>query len=41
MEIFNLKKLNNGEVKEDYQIKFSDRFAALENVDDNVDVNRT
>jgi hypothetical protein len=40
MEIFNLKKLNDGEVKEVYQIKISDSFAALENRDDNVDVSR-
>jgi hypothetical protein len=30
MERFNLEKLNNVEVKEHYQIKISNRFAALE-----------
>jgi hypothetical protein len=28
---FNLRKLNNAEVKEQYQIKMSDMFAALGN----------
>jgi hypothetical protein len=30
MERFNLKKLNDVEVKEKYQVKISNRFAALE-----------
>jgi hypothetical protein len=35
---FDLRKLNNGEVKKEYQVKISNRFAALENLDDNVDI---
>jgi hypothetical protein len=36
VERFNLKKkkLNNVEVKEQYQVKISNRFVALENLDD-------
>jgi DNA repair ATPase RecN len=34
---FNLEKLNDVEVKEQYQAKMSNRFAAVENLD-NVDV---
>jgi len=37
MERFNLKKLNDVEVKEQYQVKISNRFSALENVDDDDD----
>jgi hypothetical protein len=37
---FDLRKLNYAEVKEQYQIKITKRFAALENFDDTVDVNR-
>jgi hypothetical protein len=33
---FNLKKLSDVEVKEWYQVKISNRFAASENLDDNV-----
>jgi hypothetical protein len=41
MERFNLKKVNDGEVKEQYQVKISHRFAALENLDaDDVDTYR-
>jgi hypothetical protein len=41
MELFNIKKLNNIKIKEQYEVKISNRFAALENVDDNVeDINR-
>ena len=36
---FNLRKLNEPEVREQYQIKTTNRFAALENL--NNDVNRT
>jgi len=36
---FNLKKLNEPEFRVQYQIEFTNRFAALENYDD--DVNRT
>jgi hypothetical protein len=40
MQRFYLKKLNDVEVKELCQVKFSNRFAVLENLDDNVNVNR-
>jgi hypothetical protein len=29
MKIFNLRKLNDAEVKEEYQVQISNRFAAL------------
>jgi hypothetical protein len=38
---FNLKKLNEPDVREQYQIEITNRFAALENVNDDEDVNRT
>jgi len=37
---FNLRKLNEPEVSEQYQIEITNRFAALENSDDDEDVNR-
>jgi hypothetical protein len=41
---FNLKKLNNVEVIEQYVVKISNRFAVLENLDDDdydyVDISR-
>ena len=37
---FNLRNLNEPEVREQYQIKITNRFAALENVNDYEDVNR-
>jgi len=38
---FNLKKLNDVEVKEIYEVKISNRFAALENLDyDDMDSSR-
>jgi hypothetical protein len=41
MERFNLKKLNDIDVKEQYQVKVSKRFAAFKNLDDgDVDINR-
>jgi hypothetical protein len=40
MERFNLKKLIDVAVKEQNQVKMSNRFAALENLDDDVDINR-
>jgi hypothetical protein len=41
MERFIFEKLNDMEAKEKYQIKFSNRFAALENLDiDDDDINR-
>jgi hypothetical protein len=40
MERFNLKKLNEVEGKEQYHVEISNRFAALENLDAAVDINR-
>jgi len=39
VEIFDLKKLNDVEVKEKYQVEISNRFAALENLDESLDIN--
>ena len=39
VERFNLKNLNELEVRKQYQIKMSNRFAALENLSDNEDIN--
>jgi hypothetical protein len=33
MERFNLKKLNEGDVKEQYQVTTKNKFAALENLE--------
>jgi len=38
---FNWRKLNEPEVREQYQIEITNRFAALENLNDDEDVNRT
>ena len=38
---FNLRKLNEPEVREKDQIEITNRFAALENLNDDEDVNRT
>ena len=38
---FNLMKLNDSEVREEYQIDVTNKFAALKNSDDDEDVNRT
>ena len=40
VEKFNLRKLNELEARKKYQIKISNRFAALENLNDNGDINR-
>jgi hypothetical protein len=40
MQRCDLRKLNDAEVKEQYQVKIKNRFAALENFDDNMDMNR-
>jgi hypothetical protein len=40
VERFNLKQLNEEEVKEQYQVTIKTKFAALENLDDNGDINR-
>jgi len=39
MERFNLEKLNDVEVKERYEVKISNRFATLENLDGGDDMN--
>jgi hypothetical protein len=38
--IFNLKKLNDVEVKGQYQVNMSKRFTNLETLDDNMNINR-
>jgi hypothetical protein len=38
---FNLRKLKEPEVREQYQIEFTNRYAVLENLNDDEDVNRT
>jgi hypothetical protein len=40
MERFSLKKLNEVECKEQHHVKISNRFAYVENLDDEVDINR-
>jgi hypothetical protein len=41
VEIFNLKKLNDVDAKERYHIKISNRFAALQKLDDkDVDISK-
>jgi predicted metallo-beta-lactamase superfamily hydrolase len=40
MQRFVLRKLNDAEVKKHCQVKITNRFAAKENFDDNVDMNR-
>jgi hypothetical protein len=40
MERFNLKKLNEADGKEQYRVEILNRFAALEKLDDEVDINR-
>ena len=39
-EKFNLRKLNELEVRKQYQIEITNRFAALENLSDDEDVNK-
>jgi hypothetical protein len=39
MDRFNLKKLNEGEVKEEYRHTIKNRFLALEILEDNGDIN--
>jgi len=38
---FKLRKLNESEVREQYQSEIKNRFATLENLNDDEDVNRT
>jgi len=40
-ETFNHRKLNELEVRKQYQIQISNRFAELENLIDDKDINRT
>jgi hypothetical protein len=40
VERFNLRKLSGAEVRKQYQIKISNRFAAVENLNDSKDINR-
>jgi phosphoglycolate phosphatase-like HAD superfamily hydrolase len=39
VERFNLKKLDDVEVKEQYKVEISNRFAALESLDESFDIN--
>jgi hypothetical protein len=39
-ERFNVKKLNEGDVKEQYQVTIRNKYAALENSEDSGDINR-
>ena len=39
-ERFNLRKLNELEVRKQYQIQITNRFTALENLSDDEDINR-
>jgi len=38
---FNSRKLKQPEVREQYQVEITNRFAALENLNNDEDVNRT
>jgi hypothetical protein len=40
MDRFNVKKLNEGDVKEQYQVIIRNKFAALENSENSGDINR-
>jgi hypothetical protein len=40
MQRFNIKKLNEEEGEEQYRVEISNRFATLENIDSEVDINR-
>jgi hypothetical protein len=40
VERFNLNQLNEVEVKEQYQVTIKNKFAALENIEDNGDINK-
>jgi uncharacterized FlaG/YvyC family protein len=39
-ERLNVKKSNEGDVKEQYQITITNKFAALESLEDSADINR-
>jgi hypothetical protein len=38
--MFNLHRLNEVEFKEQYRVEISDRLAVLDNLDDNVNINK-
>jgi hypothetical protein len=38
MERFNLQKLNEGDINEQYQVTITNEYAALENLEDNGDM---
>jgi len=40
VEGFNLRKLTEMEIRKQYQIKISNRFSALEKLNDSEDINR-
>jgi hypothetical protein len=40
LERIDLKKLDHDEVKEQYQVEISNRFATLESLDENFDINK-
>jgi len=40
VERFNLRKLSELQVRQQYQIEITNRFAALENLNDSQDINR-
>jgi hypothetical protein len=39
MDRFNVKKLNEGDIEEQYQVTMRNKFAALENLEDSGDSN--
>jgi glycine betaine/choline ABC-type transport system substrate-binding protein len=39
-ERFNVKKLNEGDIKEKYQVTIRNKFASLENLEDSGDIKR-
>jgi len=41
VERFNLRKLTDLEVTKNYQLKISNRFAAMENLNDSQDISRS
>jgi hypothetical protein len=41
MERFNIKNLNEGEVKEQHQVTIRNKCEALENLEESADINRT
>jgi lipoate-protein ligase A len=41
LERFDLRKLDDVEIKEKYQVEISNRFAALESLDESFDINNT